>query len=438
MPKRLSSRIFAASALAACLLATSGQGAGATGGPAAAPPLSGVNVPAISGGASLASADREVQLADAMNAKAIRVEVSWSTLEPLAAGQVDPRALAITDRLVSDAAADGIRVILLADLTPCWASSAPAALRRKCVAQQPSAARSWPPRNPSDYAAYVRFLAARYGTRLAAIEIWNEPDQANEDYFAGPDKPQRYAAILRTAYTAIKQANPQVLVLGGSIVGSNGLFLRALYAAGIKGYYDGLSVHYYHLTLASLRSIHEVQLANGDNKPLWLDEFGWSSCLPHDKIQQEQACVSRQTQAQNLSNIFRSLATSTYVAAAIVYKLQSSPHEDFGALSATGEEKPAFAALSKVLSSPFGPVSPVTLHLRRRGARVIASGGGPVGDFMQLEAFQGPTLRYRALFILDSFNRYSITLPSVLGTHGLRVRAYQYWIGAGNAAQQSI
>ncbi len=74
--------------------------------------------------------------------------------------------------------------------------------------------------------------------------------------------------MLRAAYPAIKQANPNVPVLAGSLVGSNGVFLRALYAAGIKGYYDGLAVHFYNLTLGSLRAIHEVQLANGDTKPL--------------------------------------------------------------------------------------------------------------------------------------------------------------------------
>jgi polysaccharide biosynthesis protein PslG len=304
------------------------------------------------------------------------------------------------------------------------------------VPQRTGAANSWPPRKPSDYAAFVGFLAARYGTRLAAIEVWNEPDQANEAYFAGPEKPQRYAAILRVAYVAIKQASPQLPVLGGSIVGSNGAFLRALYAAGIKGYYDGLAVHYYHLTLASLRSIHEVQLANGDNKPLWLDEFGWSSCWPRFSIQQEQACVPPQTQARNLTDIFRSLAQSPYVAAEIVYKLQSSAREDFGAVSATGEHKPAFGALSKVLASPSGAVTPVKLSLRRSGASVIASGSGPVGDFMELEAFQGQLLRFRAVFVLDRFNRFSLRLPSVLGTHGLRVRVYQYWSAV--AAQQSI
>ena len=48
---------------------------------------------------------------------------------------------------------------------------------------------------------------------------------------------------------------------------------------------------------------------------------------------------------------------------------------------------------------------------------------------MQLEAFQGGVLRYRALFTLDRFNRYSIALPSALGTSGLQVRVYQYWAG---------
>ena len=93
------------------------------------------------------------------------------------------------------------------------------------------------------------------------------------------------------------------------------MFLRALYAAGIKGYYDGLAVHFYTLTLASLRSIHEVQLANGDTKPLWLDEFGWSSCWPRYRIQQEQACVTPQIQARNITNMFRALARTPYVAA---------------------------------------------------------------------------------------------------------------------------
>jgi Cellulase (glycosyl hydrolase family 5) len=406
--------------------------------PASASPLGGMNIVGVDPGSSREAVDRAIAQAQALHAKVVRTEVPWSALEPEGPGEIDSPTLAFADRLVSDASADGIKVIMTVESSPCWASSAPASLLRVCKSKGTSKANAWPPRDPADYAAFVAYLAKRYGTRLAAIEIWNEPDQANQLYFAGPEKPQRYAAILRAAYPAIKQANPNVPVLAGSLVGSNGAFLRDLYAAGIKGYYDGLSVHFYNLTLGALRSIHEVQLANGDSKPIWLNEFGWSSCWPRHRTQQEQACVTAQTQAGNLTNTFRSLAHTPYVAAAIVYKLQDSAQEEFGALSPSGTHKPAFAALSKVFTSPFGRVSPVTLSLRRRGGRVLASGSGPVGDYMGLEAFQGSVLRYRALFVLNRFNRYSIALPSVLGSSGLRVRVYQYWAGLSSSAQRSI
>ncbi len=440
MFKRLTSRILLISALWMCALAAPVQARHATHAHAHAnpvPPLGGVNIPAVYPGASAASVEREIKVADALHAKAVRVEIPWSALEPLGAGQIDPVALGATDSLVSDAAAYGIRVIMMVDNTPCWASTAPTPLLGQCVPGQASQANSWPPHNPSDYAAFVAFLAQRYGTRLAAIEVWNEPDQVNEAYFAGPNKAQLYAALLRAAYPAIKQADPQLPVLGGSFVGSNGLFLKALYAAGIKGYYDGLAVHFYTLTLAALRATHEVQLANGDDKPLWLNEFGWPSCWPQS-IEEEQACVTDKTQAENLTNTVRALARTPYVAAEIVYKLQSSNLEEFGALSATGEEKPAFAALSSVLGSPFGNVSPATLKLSRKGASLVASGSGPVGDYMALEAFRGKVLRYQAFFTLDSFNRYSITLPAALGNRHLRVRVYQYWSGPGKSTQKSV
>jgi hypothetical protein len=403
----------------------------------AAPPLGGVNIIDVRP-KPLQEADFAIAQARALHAKVVRTEVPWSALEPYGPNQLAPSTLAFTDRLVNDAAANGIRVIMLVDSAPCWASSAPANLLGKCVPGGSSQANAWAPANPATYATFVAYLAQRYGTRLAAIEIWNEPDQANQLYFAGPDKAVRYAALLRAAYPAIKRANPNVTVLAGSLVGTNGVFLRALYAAGIKGYYDGIAVHFYTLTLASLRAFREVQLANGDTKRLWLDEFGWSSCWPQQRIQQEQACVTPAVQAANITSLYRSLARTPYVAAATIYELQDYEAEDFGVLNEKGARKPAFAALSRVLTSPFGAPSPITLRLRSQNGRVLASGSGPVGDYMQLEAFRGGQLRYRALFVLDRLNRYSIALPSILGTSGLQVRVYQKWTGPGRATQRSI
>jgi hypothetical protein len=405
---------------------------------AAAAPLGGINIGGLGFSSRPAEADQAIEGARQLHAKVVRMELPWAALEPRAANQIDPQALAYVDRLVADASAAGIKVIVTVRASPCWASSAPQSLLSRCSPTTLTAANAWPPTKPADYAAVVAYLARRYGANLAAIEVWNEPDQSNELYFAGPNKPQRYAAVLRAAYPAIKQANPNVPVLAGSLVGSNGNFLRALYAAGIKGFYDGLAVHYYNLTLGSVRSIRQVQLANGDEKPLWLDEFGWTSCWPRERVQQEQACVTQKLQGQNIANIFRSLARTSYIAAEVIYQLRDERTEDFGVLSTSGTHKPAFSALASVLASPFGSVSPVTLRLHTRHGRVLAAGTAPVGDFMQLEAFQGSVLRYRALFTLDRFNHYSLALPRVLGSHGLTVRVFQYWAGSGRAAQKRI
>jgi hypothetical protein len=402
------------------------------------PPLGGVNATGIAFGTKTATVDQQIAWAHSLGAHAIRVEIPWSTLEPVR-GQIEPRALAFADHLVNQASAAGIKVVALAMRTPCWASSAPASLLRKCRPGQINGkAQAWPPSDPNTYGSFVAYLAARYGAELAAIEVWNEPDQANEDYFAGPNKAQRYAAVLRAAYTAIKRADPETHVLGGSLVGSNGAFLRALYAAGIKGYYDGLSVHFYNLVLASLRYLHEVQLANHDSKPLWLNEFGWSSCWPRQRIQQEQGCVTKQAQAANLANVFRSLARTPWVAAEIAYELQGSRNEDFGVLSETGGRKPSFGALRGVFTSPFGKPTPVKVHLSRHGGRILASGSGPVGDYLQLEAFSGRRAVYRAQFTLDRFNRYSLALPRVLDSQRLKVSVFQYWMGTAKAASASI
>ncbi len=412
----------------------SAKGAAAT---ATGPPLGGVNATGISFGTPAARVNREIAWARSLDAHAIRVEIPWSTMEP-AQGRIDPGALAFTDNLIEKARAAGIKVVALVMWTPCWASSAPPALVGKCKEGTTSRAQAWAPKVPATYGSFAAFLAARYGSELAAIEVWNEPDQANEDYLAGPEKAKHYAEILKAAYPAIKQADPSMTVLGGSLVGSNGAFLKALYAAGIKGYYDGLSVHFYNLVLASLRYLHEVQLANGDNTPLWLNEFGWSSCWPRQRVQQEQGCVTKQVQATNLRNVFRSLARTPWVAAEIMYSLQGSRREDFGVVTETGAHKPSFGALRGVFRSPFGSPSPVTVRLGRSGDRVVASGSGPVGDYLQMEAFKGGRAVYRAQFTLDRFNRYAIALPGILGTRGLRVSVLQYWTGAAHTTSASI
>jgi len=402
-------------------------------------PLGGINLGGLVTGSNASEIDAEVAAAHRLHARVIRTEIAWSAFEQSGPGQIDPEVQAAADRLMADVGRYKMKVIALVDRTPCWASSAPTALIQGCgVGESVGGAHAWPPRQASSFAHFVAWLAKRYGSHLAAIEIWNEPDQINQAYFAGPSKPQRYAQLLRAAYPAIKHANPHVKVLAGSLVGSNGAFMNELYKAGIKGYYDGVAVHFYTLGLGSLRVFHENQVKHHDNKPLWFDEFGWSSCWPKQKIQQEQGCVTKKVQAQNLADMFKELARTKWIAAATSYNLQDGPNEDFGVLTANGKRKPAFNALAKAFQSPFGKPSPIKLKLHSKHGQVIAAGSGPVGDYMKLEAFEGGRLRYKAIFSMNRFNRFSIKLPKALGTTGLTVRVWQYWQGPKHDAQRSI
>jgi hypothetical protein len=139
-----------------------------------------------------------------------------------------------------------------------------------------------------------------------------------------------------------------------------------------------------------------------------------------------------------MSNIYRSLARTPWVAAEVIYELRGTRNEDFGVVSETGARKPSFRTLRNVFISPFGKPSTVTVGLNRRGSRVVASGSGPVGDYMQLEAFRGRRAVYRALFTLNRYNRYTIVLPKQLSAGKLSVSVFQYWMGSNMAAYASI
>lgn len=401
-------------------------------------PLGGINVGSVYAGESFASIDDTIATARALHAKIVRTELSWSSFEPRGRGQLSSGAIASADRLMEDAAAAHIDVIALVVSTPCWASSAPPSLLTACTPTQRGPANAWPPREASAFGSFAGWLARRYGNELTAIEVWNEPDQANQYYLAGPEKPRHYAELLKAAYPVIKAADPNIKVLAGSLVGPNGGFMKALYKQGIKGYYDGVAVHFYTLVLGSVRRFHEVQLENHDDTPLWLDEFGWSSCWPKHKIEQEQGCVTKAVQAQNITSSVRELVQAPYVAALLTYGLHDVQGEEFGVLSTSGRRKPSFYALSKVLQTPLGSPSPVTLRLRVKNGQVIASGSGPVGDYMKIEVFQSGVLRWRPYFTLNRFNEYSIPLPKVLGTKRLTVHVYQYWQGPSSDVQKSI
>jgi polysaccharide biosynthesis protein PslG len=402
---------------------------------ASAKPLYGLQgVPSYST-ASQASVDKALDAAQAAHAKVIRVEVIWSRLEPQAAGQRDAAELAAIDRVVAGAAQRGMKSLLMIDATPCWASSSPN--RGSCAGPDANSTRvtRYAPSAAATpaYVDLATFLTARYATNLAAFEVWNEPDQANELYWAGANKISGYVRLAKAVYPALKRTAPKVPVLAGAFVGANGKWLQALYDAGIKGSYDALSVHFYDLPLSALTLTRAVQKRNGDSKPMWLAEFGFTSCYakggPAFKV--DHACNTRKGQAQNLTDTLRAVGRVSWIKAAIVYMIndQSDAYQ-FGLLTAAGTRKPAFKAVSDVFAGKKGRVTkPRMAKLTARRGRVTVKGSATQTEIFKLRVWRAGTLVYRAQLRTDRFGNYKVVLPAVIGTAQLRVRLSGAWTG---------
>jgi hypothetical protein len=103
------------------------------------------------------------------------------------------------------------------------------------------------PTSPEALAAWDRWvtaLAARYGGRVGAWEIWNEPD--NHDVIA----PEAYAAFFIRTAANLRGALPRARILGLGLAWHDeknyaGRFLAALAAAGRTELLDELSFHFY-------------------------------------------------------------------------------------------------------------------------------------------------------------------------------------------------
>lgn len=411
--------------LAAVTLALA-AGAPAT---AHAAPTVGVQTSRVLAGASQGYYEAEFAILQQAGARFARVELQWAELEPRADDAFDEAVLAAGDRVMAAARAKGIKVLLLLQGTPCWLSTYAA---KRCAGSKRDleTAGTYPPSDPAQYARAAELVAGRWAKDLEGFEVWNEPDHSNEAYWAGPDKPQRYAALLKAAYPAIKRAAPDVPVLGGAIVGANGAFLEALYREGIKGSYDVLSVHFYDLALASLRNIRAVQTRNGDDRPLFLAETGFSSCRPARR-QEGQPCFTRGAQAQYTVDLLRATRKTDWIAGIGIFGLRDTRQYAFGLVDLRGRPKPVLSALRAQLRSGASAPRKASLRLLRvRGGRTRVLFTGPGVDVYGMDVYVNGQKRYTAEVRLNSAGRLVLTLPRALGQRNVHVALRHYWTGA--------
>ncbi len=192
------------------------------------------------------------------------------------------------DLVVEQARQQGLRVIARLDIVPAWARPAG------------SSTRYLDEEHYADYARYVAAFARRYRGRVEHLVIWNEPNLAFE-WGGRPPDPAAYAALLRVVYPAVKEANPEAVVLAAGLAPTveppeggraynDLLYLQALYDAGAGASFDALAAHAYGRTapfsqppdparvnFRRVELLYRVMERNGDaEKKVYITEAGWN------------------------------------------------------------------------------------------------------------------------------------------------------------------
>lgn len=234
---------------------------------------------------SLSDATQKQYLADeyAIGCRWVRYDLPWVIVQASGASSWD---WTLFDRVLDNSLAAGMQVLFILDTSPQWARSS---------------SEYWsPPTDPQTFARFAAAAAARYKGRVAAYEIWNEPNLTGF-WHPAPD-PAAYTKLLVAAYPAIKAADAAALVLSGGLspAGSynnsgspatiNPLnFFEGIYQNGGGDSFDAAGHHPYDSTGFSAQpwsawyqmygttpSLRSIMAAHGQSKPIWGTEHGWN------------------------------------------------------------------------------------------------------------------------------------------------------------------
>ena len=235
----------------------------------------------------------------------LRQEFPWEDLEVDGRGQFTDSRLdrdgdgqpdtidtwAKYDQIVELTEAQGLRLMTRLSNPPDWTRANPATGDRA------------PPDDLQDFVNYAVAVARRYRGRISHYQIWNEPNIYPE-WGNQPIDPGGYVEMLCRAYHALKDVDPEIVVISGAIAPTIALdgtrdlsdlvFLQSLYDLGGGDCFDVLSAQGYGLrsgpTDRRLRATsvnvarhsyyRDIMVRNGDaHKPIWLSEAAWNATL---------------------------------------------------------------------------------------------------------------------------------------------------------------
>ena len=205
----------------------------------------------------------------------VRIDLGWASFQETSRTSYSSWYVRRADFVIDAARARGLKVLATIWRTPAWANGGQSAIV--------------PPTDAADFGNFSRWAADHFRGRVAAWEIWNEPN--HRGFFTG--SAADYVRLLRTAYPSIKAVDPLARVVFGGPSYNDTTWLAQAYDAGARGYFDVMATHPYMgvadlppetpddgtpWTLAHVGAVHHLMEARGDGaKEIWFTEMGWSS-----------------------------------------------------------------------------------------------------------------------------------------------------------------
>lgn len=311
----------------------------------------------------------------------VKTQVSWKVHEPRQ-GQYDDYLFNELDQLVERANAAGIQVMLSVAKAPEWS--------------RPTTEKDGPPADTAHFTEFMRYLAERYQGRVAAYELWNEPNLRRE-WTGSSLNAADFVALVAAGAAGVRAVDSQAVVISGApaTTGINdGLtaiddrqYLQAMAAAGIGDVVDAVGVHPYGWanppaasaadpdpvapshnnhpsfffgdTLRDYRAI--LDQTGYPDMPLWATEFGWGTFegfgAPPPEGAEFMNHVAEWQQAVYILEAFRMAQELAWVGPMILWNLNVAPtfgvgfsESGYSILGVDGSPRPAYFSLQAALT----------------------------------------------------------------------------------------
>jgi peptidoglycan hydrolase-like protein with peptidoglycan-binding domain len=256
---------------------------------------------------------------------------------------------------------NNIKILGLLGYTAKWASSDPSGAEDKM----------YPPRNFQDYFNFVGKMVERY-PEVKYWEVWNEPNIPS--FWKPTPNATEYVRLLKGAYAVIKQKNPDAKVVLAGMAGTDVAFLKKIYDAGGKNYFDIMAIHPYRSASPTevstwsgktlqgeLDGLKKLMSDYGDSsKKIWITEIGYST----KSAKNWTYSVTETKQAEYLKSFFDIIKNYTSIEAVFWYELRdpcdslaNNPdwqHCGLGILNYDYSPKEAFTALKEIINPAGG------------------------------------------------------------------------------------